>query len=102
MGHDEPAAGSVGDGGKGAQEVALLVGLVGRDRQVVRVERLRLRWSHGRRARVRGGAVEPRERDVLLFRGHAWTSKNDEFGRPISGRSQMITSRGYWGMVLLG
>jgi hypothetical protein len=49
------------------REPALLLGLLGRDREVVRVEGAHVLDGRARRARIRGGAVQAGKREVWVL-----------------------------------
>jgi len=74
--------GRVRPGGKRFHQISLLLGLEDLDREVVRIERTVGNLGMPRRSRVGGGAVQLRERNVLLVDGQGDSSDESVAGYP--------------------
>ena len=97
---DHAATRRKGSGGQGVDELALILGLVRGDGEIIWIERSRNVLCLARRSGVRRSAVELGQRDVLFVGGQ------DEDVSPSAGGfgdpSKMISTREYGGMVLVG
>jgi prepilin-type processing-associated H-X9-DG protein len=90
-----------GEGSRREQvdELALLVRPERLERKLVRIE-WALRWLHELRwARVGGGAIELRERDMLFVDGHARFLDCCRCGPDTRHHTVMIATAAYRGMV---